>query len=65
MAEEVKIDKTQFHDRLNQLISAWKADRRSGDAIFGGVGSIVILLGKSDDPGYQKSNALHVRSSCP
>ena len=59
MADEVKIDKSQFFDRLNQLVSAWKTDRRSGDAVFGDVGSIVILLGKSDDQGYQKSNALH------
>ena len=60
MAEEVKIDKVKFHDRLNKLVAAGKADRRAGDSIFGGVGSIVVLLGKSDDPGYQKSNALHV-----
>ena len=59
MGEEVKIDKQQFHERLNQLVSAWKGDKRSGDSTFGGVGSLLILLGKSDDPGYQKSNALH------
>ena len=62
MAEEVKVDKQVFHDRLGQLISAWKADRRSGDALFGGVGSMVILLGKAEEiQGFQKANALHVR----
>ena len=63
MADEVKIDKELFHNRLNQLIAAWKNDKRSSnDAIFGGVGSIVILLGKNEEaPSYQKSNALHVR----
>lgn len=61
MAEEVKIDKQVFQDRLGQFISAWKADKRSGDALFGGVGSIIILLGKSEATGFQKNNALHVR----
>lgn len=62
MAEEVKVDKQVFQDRLGQLISAWKADRRSGDALFGGVGSMVILLGKAEESlGFQKANALHVR----
>lgn len=62
MADEVKIDKELFYNRLNQLISAWKNDKRSSnDAVFGGVGSIVILLGKNEEvPSYQKSNALHV-----
>ncbi|MCJ1250008.1 FACT complex subunit spt16 [Trapelia coarctata] len=60
MAEEVKVDKQVFHDRLGPLISAWKADRRSGDALFGGVGSMVILLGKAEEiQGFQKANALH------
>jgi hypothetical protein len=66
MAEEVKVDKQVFHDRLGQLISAWKADRRSGDALFGGVGSMVILLGKAEETlGFQKANALHVRQYRP
>jgi nucleosome binding factor SPN SPT16 subunit len=64
MAEEVKIDKQVFHDRLGQFVSAWKADKRSGDAFFGGVGSIVILLGKAEESGvFQKNNAMHV--CCP
>ena len=61
MGDEVKIDAAQFHERVGQLLSAWKADRRAGDSLFGGVGSVVVLLGKSDDPGYRKSNAIHVR----
>ncbi|KAL9119563.1 MAG: hypothetical protein Q9187_003887 [Circinaria calcarea] len=62
MADEVKIDKQTFQDRLSQFISAWKADKRSGDALFGGVGSIVILMGKVEDPStstFKKNNAMH------
>ncbi|MCJ1238148.1 FACT complex subunit spt16 [Varicellaria rhodocarpa] len=62
MADEVKIDKKTFHDRLSQFISAWKADKRSGDALFGGVGSMMILLGKIDDIStstFRKNNAMH------
>lgn len=61
MAEEVKIDKQVFHDRLSHFISAWKADKRSNDALFGGVGSIVILMGRNDQTiTFQKNNAMHV-----
>ena len=62
MADEVKIDKDLFHNRLSQLVSAWKNDKRStSDALFGGVGSIVILLGKNEEvPIFHKNNALHV-----
>ena len=61
MAEEVKIDKQLFQDRLSQFISAWKADKRSGDALFGGAGSIVILMGKNEETvTFQKNNAMHV-----
>ena len=65
MAEKVEIDKKTFQDRLSQFISAWKADKRSGDAFFGGVGSIVILMGKIEDPSvatFRKNNAMHVRN---
>ena len=66
MADEVTIDKQVFHDRLGQFVSAWKADKRSSDAVFGGVGSIVILLGKAEESGvFQKNNAMHVRFTCP
>ena len=61
MAEEVKIDKQLFQDRLSQFISAWKTDKRSGDALFGGAGSIVILMGKNEENvAFQKNNAMHV-----
>ena len=56
----VKIDRNVFHERLSQLIASWKADKRAGDAAWGGANSIVIILGKADDGGYQKANALHV-----
>ena len=68
MADEVKIDKQTFQDRLSQFVSAWKADKRSGDALFGGVGSIVILMGKVEDPStstFKKNNAMHVRACFP
>jgi nucleosome binding factor SPN SPT16 subunit len=62
MAEEnkVEIDKNTFHERLGQFVAAWKSDKRSENALFGGVGSIAIILGKADDVPYQKSNAMHV-----
>ena len=61
MADEVKIDKQAFQDRLSHFISAWKADKRSNDALFGGVGSIVLLMGKNEgNVTFQKNNAMHV-----
>ena len=61
MADEVKIDKQVFHDRLSHFISAWKADKRSNDALFAGVGSIVLLMGKNEgNVTFQKNNAMHV-----
>ena len=61
MAEEVKIEKQIFHDRLSHFISAWKADKRANDALFGGAGSIVILMGKNEETiTFQKNNAMHV-----
>ena len=62
MAEEIRIDKQVFQDRLSHFISAWKADKRSNDALFGGTGSIVIVLGKSEESSaFQKNNSMHVR----
>lgn len=59
MADEVNIDKTQFHNRLSGLISAWKADKRGGNHVFGDVGSIVVAMGKSDEAaGFHKANGL-------
>ena len=62
MADEVKIDKDAFNSRLSYLISTWKNDKRqSNDALFGGVGSIVILMGKNEEnPAFHKNNAMHV-----
>lgn len=60
MAEEIIIDKGNFFNRLSSFYAAWKADRRSGNAVFGGVGSIVILMGKTDEANsFQKNNAMH------
>lgn len=61
MAEDIVIDKTVFFDRLSTFYNGWKADKRSGAGVFGGVGSIVILMGKTDEANaFQKANAMHV-----
>jgi nucleosome binding factor SPN SPT16 subunit len=58
---EIKIDKNLFQERLSHFISAWKADKRSGDALFGGASSILILMGKTEETAqFQKNNAMHV-----
>jgi nucleosome binding factor SPN SPT16 subunit len=58
---EIKIDKNLFQERLSHFISAWKADKRSGDTLFGGASSIVILMGKTEENAqFQKNNAIHV-----
>lgn len=58
MADEVSIDKASFHSRLSSLIAQWKADKRSGNNVFGDVGSIVVVMGKSDEAvGFHKANA--------
>lgn len=58
---EINIDKTQFHERLSHFIGAWKADKRSGDALFNGASSILILLGKAEETSnFQKNNSIHV-----
>lgn len=58
----MKIDKDTFQSRLSHFISTWRNDKRqSNDALFGGVGSIVILMGKSEEnPSFHKNNAMHV-----
>ncbi|KAF2214519.1 hypothetical protein CERZMDRAFT_95783 [Cercospora zeae-maydis SCOH1-5] len=59
MADEVSIDKAQFHNRLSSLITAWKNDKRSGNNVYGDVGSIVVCMGKSDEAaGFHKANGL-------
>jgi len=61
MADEVTIDKQLFHDRLSALITQWKTDKRSGDALFNGAGSLSIVMGKSDEAqGFNKASALQV-----
>jgi len=58
---EIKIDKQLFQERLSHFISAWKADKRSGDAVFGGASSMLILMGKTEESSqFQKNNAIHV-----
>ncbi|KAK5113147.1 FACT complex subunit spt16 [Meristemomyces frigidus] len=59
MADEVSIDKNVFHTRLAALQTQWKADKRSGNHVFGDVGSIAIVMGKSDETqGFHKANAM-------
>lgn len=66
MAEEIVIDKSTFFNRLSSFYNAWKADKRSSHANFGGVSSIVILMGKTDEANsFQKNNAMHVCLSLP
>ncbi|PYI04288.1 SPT16-domain-containing protein [Aspergillus sclerotiicarbonarius CBS 121057] len=60
MAEEIVIDKTIFFNRLSSFYNAWKADKRANHVTFGGVSSIVILMGKTDEANsFQKNNAMH------
>ncbi|OAX82283.1 FACT complex subunit spt16 [Emergomyces africanus] len=60
MAEEIKIDKATFFTRLSTFYSAWRADKRSSNPVFGGAGSIVILMGRTEEANtFQKNNAMH------
>lgn len=62
MAEKITIDKNNFFNHLSSLYASWKNDKRAGNTLFGGAGSIVILMGKtnSDEDAFQKNNAMHV-----
>ena len=61
MGDEIAIDKTVFHNRLSSFLAQWKTDKRSGDALFGGADSIVLLVGKASEQGdYQKTTAFQV-----
>lgn len=62
--EEIVINSAPFFERLSHFYNAWKNDKRStGDQVFGGVGAIVVVAGKSEsESSYQKNNALHVGS---
>ncbi|KAA8647532.1 chromatin-remodeling protein SPT16 [Aspergillus tanneri] len=60
MAEEIIIDRSTFFRRLSSFYSLWKTEKRSGHTVFGGVGSIIILMGKTDEANsFQKNNAMH------
>lgn len=62
MADDIVIDKALFHERLSNLVAKWKADKRSGDQVFQGAGSIATVVGKASEPGlYQKPAAFQVR----
>lgn len=70
MSEPIKIDPKLFQERISHFINAWKADKRSGDVLFGGASSIIIMMGKMEEAqGFQKNNAMHVcrvpSSPCP
>ncbi|KAB5577597.1 transcription elongation complex subunit [Coniochaeta sp. 2T2.1] len=57
---EIKIDSKLFQERVSHFINAWKADKRSGDALFDGASSIVINMGKAEEvPEFHKNNAVH------
>ncbi|KAB8356399.1 hypothetical protein FH972_023982 [Carpinus fangiana] len=61
MGDAVQIDKNLFHDRLSAFLTRWKNDKRSGDVLFGGVSSIVIIMGKSDEAGsFHKTGAMQL-----
>lgn len=58
---DVQVDRDAFHKRLNSFVTQWKGDKRSGDTFFGGVGSIVILMGKTEEAsGFAKNGAFQV-----
>ncbi|KAJ5220811.1 FACT complex subunit s.t1.c16 [Penicillium citrinum] len=61
MADKVAIDKKTFSNHLSNFYASWKADKRSGNTLFGGAESIVILMGKtnSNESSFQKNNAMH------
>lgn len=66
MSDAIKIDSKLFQERISHFINAWKADKRSGDALFGGASSIVVMMGKVEEvQNFNKNNAMHVRLSIP
>lgn len=61
MGETIKIDKEAFSERLSSFYTAWKADKRTPNGVFGSANSIVILMGKAEETNsFQKNNAMHV-----
>ncbi|KAI9796396.1 MAG: FACT complex subunit spt16 [Piccolia ochrophora] len=60
MADQIVIDRQVFNDRLSHFVNAWKADKRSGDALFAGAGSILVMMGKAEESNaFSKNNAMH------
>lgn len=57
MADKIAIDKNTFFNHLSNFYASWKSDKRSGNALFGGAGSIVILMGKtkSDESSFKRT----------
>ena len=63
---DIKIDSKTFQDRITHFVNAWKADKRAGDALFGGASSLVIAMGKVEtNPEFHKNNAMHVSIISP
>jgi hypothetical protein len=60
MSDDIVIDKASFHDRLSTFIAQWKSDGKRSDALFSGIGSIAICVGKASDGAYPKSAAFQV-----
>ncbi|KAH7073227.1 FACT complex subunit-domain-containing protein [Paraphoma chrysanthemicola] len=61
MADDIVIDKQLFSERLSSLVTKWKADKRSGDQMFLGAGSIAAVVGKPSEPGsYLKPAAFQL-----
>ncbi|KAF2110330.1 FACT complex subunit-domain-containing protein [Lophiotrema nucula] len=59
--DQIVIDKTVFHERLNNFVTKWKADKRSGDQTFNGASSISVVVGKASEPGsYLKPAAFQL-----
>jgi hypothetical protein len=61
MADDIVIDKQLFHERLSSFVTKWKADKRAGDHVFQGAGSIATVVGKASEEGsYLKPAAFQV-----
>jgi hypothetical protein len=56
----IVMNSEQFQTRLASFLAQWKADKRTGDAVFEGIGSIVIPVGKASDSAYTKTAAFQV-----
>ncbi|KAI1085155.1 FACT complex subunit spt-16 [Whalleya microplaca] len=57
---DIKIDGKLFQERIGHFVNAWKADKRAGDAVFGGASSILVMMGKvEENPEFHKNNAMH------